>query len=152
MGVNTSSGCKLSIGTTATTASSDNYKEIGFVANLGQFGRVYSEIKFDDLSNRNTLKFKGQRDDGQMTVDLGRDAADEGQAAAIVALDSDQDYNFKVELNDSPDDTGATNTIFYFKAKVMSYTTNISTPNNVVHSQMVVALQSGSIDETPAST
>lgn len=151
MAVNTSSGCQVSIGTTASVASSDSYNPIGFVSNAGEFGRVYSLIKFDSLADRNTLKFKGQRDDGTMNIELGRDASDAGQSAAITALDSDQDYNFKVELNDSSDTTGATNTIFYFKAKVMTYTTNIGTPTQVVGSKMVLELKPNSITETPAT-
>lgn len=151
MAVNTSSGCTISIGTTATDPLSDSYTSVGFVSNGGEFGRVYQTIKFDSLPDRNTLKFKGQRDDGTMTVEAGRDASDSGQAAVIVALDSDQDYNWKVELNDSSDVTGATNTTFHFKAKVMSYPTTIGTPNNVVMTKFVLELKSGSITETAAT-
>ena len=151
MAVNTSSGCQISIGTTAAVASSDSYTAIGYVSNMGEFGRVYSLIKFDSLADRNTLKYKGQRDDGTMNVELGRDSSDAGQSAVQTALDSDQDYNFKVELNDSSDTTGATNTIFYFKAKVMTYTTNIGTPTQVVGSKMVLELKPNTIAETPAT-
>lgn len=152
MPVNTSSGCKIYIGSNALVQPDptlDTYTEIGFVANAGAFGRQYSEITFDDLGNRNTLKFKGQRNDGTMPLQLGRDTSDPGQAAMIVALDNDNDFNFKVELNDSSDTSGAVNTTFLFQAKVMSYTTNIGGPNQVVGSNGNLAIKSGSIQETP---
>ncbi len=151
MAVNTSSGCTIAIGTTATVSSSDSYTSIGFISNGGAFGRTYSLIKFDSLPDRNTLKFKGQRDDGAMTIEAGRDASDAGQSAVIVALDSDQDYNFRVELNDSSGISGSHPTIFYFKGKVMSYPTTIGTPTNVVMTKFDVQIKSGSISEIPAT-
>jgi hypothetical protein len=151
MAVNTASGCKVYIGTTATNPSGDTYTQIGFISNAGAFGRTYSLIKFDSLPDRNTLKFKGQRDDGNMTIEAGRDAADAGQAAVITALDSDQDYNFQVVLNDSSGISGSHGTQFLFKAKVMSYPTTIGTPTNVVMTKFDVQIKSGSIIETPAT-
>ena len=72
------------------------------IVNFGDFGRVYSEIKFDTVNNRGTLKFKGTYDDGSMTLQLGRDPSDAGQAAVIVARDSDNDFNFMVTFGDAP--------------------------------------------------
>jgi hypothetical protein len=154
MPVNTTSGCTIAIGHSTIVnpvPSADTYTVIGFPTNLGAFGRTYVEINFDDLSNRNTLKFKGQRNDGTMAIQVGRAAEDAGQAAAIVARDSDQDFNFRVTLNDSSGTTSATPTTFYFLAKVMSYTTNIGGPNKVVDATVNVAIKSGSITETAAT-
>lgn len=151
-GVGPASGSKLFIGTTATNGASDSYTQVAEIINMGEFGRVYAPITYDSLSNRNTIKFKGQRDDGNMQLQLGKaDVTDAGQVAIKVALDNDQDFNFKVELNDSSEVTGATPTTFIFKAKVMSYTTNIGAPNNVVSSSCSLALTSGSIIETLAT-
>lgn len=148
MAIGPSSGSKLYIGTTATNPVGDSYTQVGDISNLGEFGRVYAPIKFDSLSDRNTLKFKGQRDDGTMTIEIGRDSSDGGQAAVIVALDSDADYNFKITLNDASTTSGSTATYFLFKAKVMSHPTIIGTPNNVVMSRIVLDIKSGSITET----
>jgi len=152
MPVNTTSGCKIFIGSNSTVATDptvDTYTQIGFVTNIGAFGRTYAEINFDDLSERNTLKFKGQRNDGTMAVNVGRDTTNAGQAAVIIARDSDNDYNFKVTLNDSSDVTGALDTVFYFLAKVFSYNVNIGGVNKVVDATINVGIKSGSIQEFP---
>ncbi len=154
MPVNTSSGSKLYIGSNDLVhpdPTTDTYIEIGFIANAGEFGRVYALITFDDLSNRNTLKFKGQRNDGKMSIDLGRAPDDDGQAAMIAALDVDQDFNFKVTLNDQSGVSGSVPTKFLFQAKVMTYTCNIGGPTQVVHARADVELKSGSIQETEAT-
>jgi hypothetical protein len=147
----TSALSKLYIGTTATSGSGDTYTEISFITNMGEFGRTYDEIKFTSLEDRAVLKFKGQYDDGTMQLDLGRAAADAGQAAAIVARDTDFDYNFKVALNDASTTSGATPTTFIFKAKVMSYTTNVGNVNQVTAAKITLSIKSGSIVETPST-
>lgn len=155
MTVNTSAGSKVYIGTTAAAANlaqfeADTYEEIGEIVTIGEFGRVYDEITHTSIGNRATRKFKGAFNDGNLDLGLGRDAADAGQAAARLALDSDDDYNFKVELNDdSVGDTDTEPTIFYFRGKVMSYTTNINDVNSVVQSSMSIGIQSGTLIESP---
>lgn len=100
MPVQTSAGSRLYIGTTASVASTDTYAEVGDITNLGQFGRSYEEIKYNNLGSRNVIKFKGQRDDGDIQLDLGKSDSDAGQLAIKAALDIDLDYNFKITLND----------------------------------------------------
>jgi hypothetical protein len=155
MPVNTSSGSKLYIGANNTVTVDPTtdltYKQVGFIANLGEFGRQYALITFDDLSNRNTLKFKGQRNDGKLDVDLGRAPDDLGQAAMIVALDVDNDFNFKVTLNDRFGASPNTPTTFWFAAKVMTYTCNVGGPTQVVHAKATLELASGTITEVPAT-
>ncbi len=148
MAVSTAAGAKLYIGTAETLPSPDDYLEVGEITNMGEFGRVYNEIKYNALGNRGTLKFKGSYDDGQLSLDLGRAPSDVGQAAMVVALDSDSDYNFKVTLNDA---VTTTPTTFYFKAKVLSYTTNVGSVDQVVASKAMVSIKSGSITEVAAS-
>lgn len=150
-GLGPSSGSKIYIGTTATTGAGDSYTLIGKVTNQGAFGAVYNIIKFDSLEDRNTLKFKGQRDDGDINLQLGRDLTDAGQLAITTALSSDLDYNFKVTLNDTGTATGALPTTFLFKAKVTSYKTTVGAPNQVVMAEVILAIKSGSIAETAAT-
>lgn len=157
MPVNTSSGCKLYIGSDSTlvtnplTDEPSGYTAVGFIANLGEFGPQFALITFDDLSNRNTLKFKGQRNDGRLDLDLGRAPDDAGQAVFVIALATDHDFNFKVELNDKSAVSGSHNTFFYFQAKVMTYTCNVGGPTQVVHSRATVEIKSGSIVEIAAT-
>jgi hypothetical protein len=111
MGVATAAGSTLSIGTTATVAATDTYAAIGNITGLPEYGRVYSEIKFSPLSSRAVQKFKGSYDDGSVSVPMGKDLSDAGQAALQTALDSDDDYNFKVVDNDDVVATSATVTM-----------------------------------------
>lgn len=151
MPLSTAAGTTIEIGTTLADTEADSYTNIGKVANLGNFGRVYQPIEFSSLDDRNVLKFKGQRDDGNITMELGRDLSDAGQAAVKVALDSDYDYNFRVILNDESADSGSSGTVYYFKAKVMSFTTNVNDPNSVVGASVDLAIKSGSLDEIAAT-
>jgi hypothetical protein len=235
MGASTAAGTKLSIGTTATDGTTDTYVVVGELVSIPEFGRTYNEVTYNPLSTRGTKKFKGSFNDGTVAVQLGKDSSDAGQAAMLAALDTDFDYNFKVELNDKippvaatvtisiatpgvvtdtahgladgtavkftttgalptgltagttyyvlgiDDDsysvsatkggsaittsgsgsgvdtrtTVPTNTTMIMKAKVMSYTTNVSTIDNVVMSTGTLSIQSGSLVETarlPAPT
>lgn len=101
MGISTSAGALIAIGTTATNPVGDTYVNIGQVSTIPEFGRVYNEIKFNPLSTRGTLKFKGSFDDGSIAVAMGKDLGDAGQAAVLVARDVDADYNFQVTANDA---------------------------------------------------
>lgn len=150
-GVVTSAGSKVSIGTTAVDPTTDTYAEVGEITDAGSFGKVFTEIKFITLGNRAERKFKGSYNDGNMVVKVGRNAVDAGQAALITALDSDKDYNFKVELNDASDPITGTNTTFYFKAKVMGFPTTIGTPNQVVAGEFTLGIHSGTTTVVPAT-
>ncbi len=152
MPLNTASGTKVYIGQDNTVHANpqtdSDFVAIGFVANMGEFGRVFGLITFDDMDTRSTLKFKGQINDGKLSLDLGRASEDAGQAAVIVALASDHDFNFKVTLNDH---IISTPTTFYFLAKVMTHTANVGGPTQVVRSRVDVEIKSNSITEIAAT-
>jgi hypothetical protein len=99
-GVSTAAGAKLFIGTTALVGATDTFVEVGEITGIPEFGRVYNEVKYSPLNSRGVQKFKGSFDDGSVSVPLGKDLTDDGQAALVVALDVDADYNFKVVDND----------------------------------------------------
>ena len=151
MSVRTNAGTTLAIGSTQTNALTDVYTSVGEVRNIGDFGRVYNQIEHSVLSDRNVQKFKGQRDDGTLEVELGYDAADTGQAALKTALDSDSDYNIRITLNDASSVSGSHGTLFHMKAKVMQEVKMLGDANNIVRSKVVLAIKSGSITETPAT-
>lgn len=126
------------------------WTEVGEIANYGAFGRVYQEIKVDSIGERGTRKLKGTYDDGNIALQLNRDPQDAGQALLITARDSDDDYSFKIELNDQR--AGMTTpTRITFSAQVLSYTLNPQGPNNVVAAECTISIQSGTIDEVPAA-
>src|SRR5262245_15578876 len=141
MAIAPTAGSKIFIGTNETIASPDDYLEIGEILDGGSFGRVYALIVTQTIGTRGDRKFKGTYNDGALTLKINRDPSDTGQAAAIVARDNDNDYNFKVTLNDAAQTTGFTNnTTFTFKAKVMSYTVELGGPNNIVQSTLTIEI------------
>ena len=115
--------------------------EVGDVVSYGEFGASFEEITHQPVSDGNTYKFKGTRNDGSLALNLGRAPADAGQAVLITALDSYKDYDFKVELNDAPNAlTGFKNTRMFFAGKVMSYTPAIPSSNSVVGSTCNISI------------
>lgn len=150
MGVGPTSGTTVFIGTTASSASGDTYTEIGEVTNIGEFGRVYNEITHASIANRNIRKFKGNRNDGSLALDLAMNRGDAGQDAAEVALDSDADYNFKIVANDD-DQVGGTPSSFTFKAKVMAFPVIFGGGESVTMRRLTLGIQTGTITPTDAS-
>lgn len=151
MAIGPTAGSKLYIGTSESVASPDDYLEIGEISDLGSFGRVYQQIKAQSIGTRGDRKYKGTFDDGAMSIKVNRDATDTGQAAAIAARDSDADYNLKIVLNDAAGGGFTTNTTFYLKAKVMSYTVEAGGPNSIVMATINLDIKSGSITEVAAA-
>lgn len=151
MGVITSAGAKLFIASPGPLSPAPTWVEVGEITSIGEFGRVYSEVTFTALGDRNVRKFKGSRNDGTLQLQLGRDLDDAGQEDMVGALDSDDDYNFKIELNDaasSPASPAPKPTTITFKAKCMSFTTNIGSLDQVLGASCQLGIQSGSIIET----
>ncbi len=149
MSVQTAAGSRLFIGTTAANPATDTFDEVAEVVNFGEFGKTFNVIRHNPVATRRTKKFKGAYDEGNIALQLGRDIEDDGQAAMKAALDSDESYNFKITLNDAPAGSGATPTTFAFKGKVVSYTTNIQSVDNIVGANCTIEIDS-EITETPA--
>lgn len=146
----TSAETKISISATAPNsydadgfAAITNWKEIGEVTDLGEFGREYAEVTHNPLNNRRTVKRKGSYNDGNVSMSMARvHSFDDGQDMLLTALDSDDSYSFKVELQDS--------TILYFTAQVMSYTTNVGSIDQIVTASCTLGIDNDII-EVPAS-
>jgi hypothetical protein len=149
--VSSSLGCSISIGTTATTASSDTYTLLGETVTVPQFGLAYDSFGFVALADGFERIFKSTGKGGTIQVSLGRKASDTGQAAAQVALTSHLDYNFKVVLNDSSEGTGSSGTILYFKAKVLSYQTGPLQIGSVVMATIGLGINASSFSEVVAT-
>lgn len=149
MTVNTSALVKIYIGDSVTTApttqnayEATNFVEIGEVADIGAFGDTANPVTFTALSDRRVRKFKGSYDAGTLTLGLGRDTSDTGQAAVEVAMGTDFDYTFKVEFNDGSDGSPSENSVQYFTGKVMSYTTEVGSADSIVGSTVEIGINS----------
>jgi hypothetical protein len=123
MSVQTVASAKISISaTTPATFDSSGYQTvfsgspapvIGEITDAGSHGRVYTVVTHNPIGSRGTQKFKGSFNEGQKVLTLAVDDDDAGQSLAITALDSDNDYSFKVAYQDG--------SIDYFQAKVTGF-------------------------------
>ena len=93
---------------------------------------MYNLVTHNPIGDRKTVKKKGAYNDGQMTLQLARDPADAGQTLLLSALNSDNNYAFKVTLQDASE--------LFFQAVVMSYTTNLGSVDQIVGSTVQVEL------------
>ncbi|MFG1371488.1 iron ABC transporter substrate-binding protein [Xanthobacter oligotrophicus] len=138
MTVTTTSGTKIYIGPAVTAAAADTtaefaaltYVEVGEVQNLGEFGDESSSVSFASIGDARTRKLKGARDAGTLALTVGRDPLDVGQIALKAAEKTKFEYAIKVVAADAPS-AGHTNSIFYFRALVMSGRNNFGANDSV---------------------
>lgn len=104
-------GCKLFIGGVLEDPGQDMveadftsqaWTEIKNLESIGSLGDVSQVTSFNTLDRERTIKMKGTRDAGQMTIVCGVDTSDTGQAALIAAERTIHSYAFKLVLNDKP--------------------------------------------------
>jgi hypothetical protein len=151
MTINTASGSKVYIGTTASASTltqfeADTYILVGEVENLGEFGDQSSEVTFAAIGDGRVRRSKGARDAGTMSVVVGRDPNDAGQAAMEAAEATNFNYNFKVVHADAINENWS-DTIEYFRGLVMSKRTNVGTNDNVVRRTFNVGINTAIIED-----
>jgi len=112
------------------------YTEVGFVENLGEFGRQFEKVTFVSIADARTLKLKGPYDDGTLQLGLGSDISDAGQALLFTdSQNVDQNtYPFHVTL------VGADPAFsdIYFGGKIMSFRFNLGAANSVVRATVSI--------------
>lgn len=119
------------------------YTTIGEVTDIGSFGKDYTLVTHNSLSDRKTYKFKGSYNNGSLALKLARATlanTDAGQTLAITASGSDASYSFKIENQDLSND--------YFTAKVMSFMTNIGSVNSILGAEIKIELDSDVVSTT----
>ncbi|MBB4632931.1 Ig domain-containing protein [Sphingosinicella soli] len=155
MTVHTNAKSRLFIGVANNTISelsefeAEDWLEIKEVEDIGEFGVEGSEQTFLSLADGYVRKLKGSLNSGTLEVIAGRDPSDPGQNRARAAAGDWFKYPFKVELNDKPTPTG-TNTIYYFRAPVMSAKSNYGNADNIVKTTFALSID-GAILELPAA-
>ena len=157
--LNTAAGCRFSIGgktgaDTQTEYEADTYVEVGEIEDLGEFGDTFGNVNFTALADGRVRKYKGTADAGDLTLTVGLDNGDAGQAAVKVAHKdrSKGDYNIKITLNDGdPDATPAVApTTFYMRGKVMNNTVAAGSADNVVRRNITIGINSDILELLPA--
>lgn len=110
-----------------------SFTDIGEVTSVdGDVGRVYNLVTHNPLATRATQKYKGSYNSGSLTLPIAIDRADAGQIIVQAALVSDNDYSFKLTLQD-----GA---VFYFKGKVMSFPVNAGGVDSITSGTITVEI------------
>jgi hypothetical protein len=66
--------------------TADTYTQIGKLTSIGDFGDTAEEIKVNTISDARVYKMKGQRDAGDMALEMLFDDADPGQIAIMAAM------------------------------------------------------------------
>lgn len=144
-GAFTSAGTTISVSESApgsydvTGFEALTFSEVGEVSDLGEFGREYSEVTFNPLGDRRTVKRKGSFNDGNITMTLARVPSDSGQAILQDALDNDDSFHFVVELQDG--------TKLYFAAQVMSYTTNVGGVDQITSASVTLGITNDILED-----
>lgn len=103
------------------------YTDIGEVTDFGEFGVVYELVTHNPIGNRNTYKRKGTKNNGAVSMVIGRDRGDAGQLLLQAGADGaavDTVHSFEVTLQNGD--------IIYFTGQVMSFTDNLGSVNNIV--------------------
>lgn len=119
-------GAKLSICTTAQTSLPLNqsafaaltWVQVGKVGQVSDVSTDTNVVTYDTLDTDVSQKGKGVTNGGDWTVQVGYVFDDTGQIALRAAALLDQDYAFKLELNDAPS-TSYTNTVIYNCGRVV---------------------------------
>lgn len=152
MSVNTSQGSRLYISSAVVASTVDTIAEfealtwihVGEIENFGEFGDEAQEVTFTSVTDGRVRKFKGAFNAGNMTLQLGFDGADTGQAAlkAAQADTSSSDYGFRVSLNDGSSGSPSQPTIFYFRGKVMSNKTVVGGVNDIAKRNVTIGINS----------
>jgi hypothetical protein len=134
----TSAGTKISVASgepgsyDSTGFAALSFSEIGEVTDLGEFGREYSLVTHNPLGGRQTVKRKGSYNDGQVSMTVARVPGDAGQSELVTAVDSDDNYSFKVELQDGR--------VLYFIGQVMSYTANVGSVDQITTASVTIEI------------
>lgn len=149
MGLSTTSGARLYIGTTDPLSSSSTWTEIGHVEDIGEFGDESTEAEFIAVNYEGGLsrkqRFKGSRDAGVLTLTCGRDPSDAGQRELLEAEKTEEEYNFKIVADDAP--AGDTPTTFSMRVLVMSAKLNFSGADDVTRITFTLAINSEIFEE-----
>jgi hypothetical protein len=142
MGVQTSAGTQLYV-SAALPAALDvagyealTYTVVGEITDLPEFGIEYNTVTHLPLGTRALETFKGSFSEAPTTLELGLDNSDAGQVILNTALGSDDNYSFKVVLQNG--DT------YYRLARVTSFKITVGGPDNIVSASVMLSPKAGS--------
>lgn len=103
--------------------SSLTYTDVGEVTNIPEYGGSYQLVTHEPLGSRAVVKRKGSINHGSLTLQIGKDINDAGQALLKTAYGEDEVYSFEITLQDG--------IIHYTTGQVFSFTTNVGNSNQI---------------------
>ncbi len=106
----------------------NDWADIAELTEVGGFGATSNGITHIGLKDSRIRKLKGSYDNGQLTLNMALDEADQGQNRLQVASRLKKLYSFKIVMNEG-DDGEVT---FYTTGNVMSFVRNIGTVDTVI--------------------
>jgi len=143
--INTTAGSKLFISADLPDALDDEgfegvsgWEKIARITDLGSLEQAFTPVEFNDVEMRDTYTLKGTRTPVELTIEIGRVADDAGQNLVLTALESDNDYSFKIEIQDG--------TTFGFVGKVLSANLNLGDANAITGRSVTIRLNSRLIE------
>lgn len=147
--INTSLGARFYISNASVLDTVDTvaefealtWVEVDPVENLGDFGDEAAAVTFSALKDGRVRKLKGARDAGTLAVVVGHNPSQTGQTQMITAEGTKFNYGFKVEVPDAPSELYS-NSVFYFRGKVMSKRMNVGANGDVVKRTFNVGVDS----------
>ncbi|MNO58432.1 hypothetical protein D3C76_489900 [compost metagenome] len=157
--LNTAAGCRFALGTkkpakTKAEYEADVYVDVGEVEDIGEFGDTFSNVNFTSLADGRVRKYKGTADAGDVTVKVGLDNGDAGQAA-VKSAHADRgkgNYNIRITLNDG-DPTAVPPvkpTTYYMGVKVLKNVVSTGAADNIVRRNITMGINTD-ILEIPAA-
>lgn len=111
---------------TEVALAADTYVVIGGVRNIGAFGDTFQVITVDEVNDGRTRKAKGTANAGTMELMCSKRLDDVGQIAMDAAAESQDAFNFKIELAQGD----GTFEVSYISALVMSKSVGLGGPND----------------------
>ena len=97
----------------ATGFPSLTFTTCGEITDIGEYGKEYNLITHNPIGDRKTYKFKGNYNNGSLSLQMASDTSDAGQVILLTASGSDAPFAFEI--------THQNGDIDYFTGVVMSY-------------------------------
>lgn len=125
---------------TITEYDALTWVKVGNLLDVGEFGAQYQEVTYTTIDEGVVHRLKGALDNGTFQLLTARDPEDVGQSDMLEGLDSYENVNIKVELNNKPSGVGAKPTRLCFPAKIFSYKNQFGDANQIVKANINVGI------------
>ena len=117
-----------------------SFTSVGEIVDMGELIVKYVIVNHNSLGKRLTVKRRGSYEVSNITLEMGRDGADAGQAILKAGVNQDKSYSFRMTLQDG--------SISYFTAQIASFGTKVGSVDQITGVMAELAIDS---DITPGA-